>query len=88
LHSKPLIERVVPGISFQILKRGNDVLVDFNPYAGYRFTGRLTTGGGWVQRISFDHPSRATRVYGPRIFGECKLSMIIPAKVSQCSGAK
>jgi hypothetical protein len=74
MHGKPLIERVVPGISFQILKRGNDVLVDFNPYAGYRFTGRITAGAGWNQRISFDHPSRVTRVYGPRFFGDYKLS--------------
>jgi hypothetical protein len=74
MHGKPLIERIVPGISFQILKKGNDLLVDFNPYAGYRFTGRITAGAGWNQRISFDHPSRATRVYGPRIFGDYKLS--------------
>jgi hypothetical protein len=74
MHGKPLIERIVPGISFQILKRGHDVLVDFNPYAGYRFTGRITAGAGWNQRVAFDHPSRVTRVYGPRVFGEYKLS--------------
>jgi hypothetical protein len=74
MHGKPLIERIVPGIYFQILKRGNELLVDFNPYVGYRFTGRITAGPGWNQRVSFDYPhGRATRVYGPRVYAEYKL---------------
>lgn len=81
MHGKPFIERVVPGISFQILKKGRETLVDFNPYIGYRFTGRITAGPGWNQRISFDHPSRVTRIYGPRVFGEFKLAKGISPRV-------
>ena len=77
MHGKPLIERIVPGIAFQIQKKGSDLLIDFNPYAGYRFTGRITAGAGWNQRILFDNHRSTSRslasVYGPRIFGEYKL---------------
>ncbi|SHH15791.1 hypothetical protein SAMN04488109_2929 [Chryseolinea serpens] len=77
MHGKPWYERVLPGIAMQMQKKGEDLMVDFNPYAGYRFTGRITAGAGWNQRVAyntkrnyFDH---AARVYGPRVYGEFKL---------------
>ena len=52
-------------------------MVDFNPYAGYRFTGRITAGLGWNQRVPYNIDaakfSSDERIYGPRIFGEFKL---------------
>ena len=77
MKTKPLIERIVPGVNHQILRKGDDILVDFNPYAGYKFTGRITAGLGWNQRVAYNtdvrsfHPS--LRIYGPRAFGEFKL---------------
>ncbi|MBL0745092.1 hypothetical protein [Chryseolinea lacunae] len=77
MRGKPWYERVVPGIAMQIQKKGEDVMVDFNPYAGYRFTGRLTAGAGWNQRVAYNTERRyfdhASRIYGPRVFGEYKL---------------
>ena len=77
MKGKPLIERIVPGIAMQVQKKGDDFMADFNPYVGYRFTGRISAGLGWNQRgaYSFDQQkfnSRA-RIFGPRLFGEFKL---------------
>lgn len=76
MKGKPFIERIVPGVALQIHRR-NEWLVDFNPYAGYRLSGRLTTGAGWNQRIAYNTDSRsfasAYKIYGPRIFGEFKV---------------
>ncbi|HEY9046812.1 MAG TPA: hypothetical protein VIN08_12995 [Ohtaekwangia sp.] len=78
MRGKPLIERLLPGIALQIQKKGNDVLVDFNPYIGYRLTGRLTSGLGWNQRVGYntrrDAFSPGTRIFGPRIYSEFKLA--------------
>lgn len=52
MKEKPLIERIVPGIALQVQKKGDDLMVDFNAYAGYRFTGRITAGLGWNQRVA------------------------------------
>ena len=77
MRGKPLIERIVPGIGLQIQKKGDDLTVDFNPYAGYRFTGRITAGIGWNQRIAYNvdrtNFNPHARIYGPRTFGEFKL---------------
>ena len=77
MKDKPLIERLVPGIAIQIQKEGEDLLVDFNPYVGYRFMGRITGGLGWNQRVAYNTKqnyfnSKAT-IYGPRAFGEYNL---------------
>jgi hypothetical protein len=68
---------MVPGIGMQIQKKGDDLLVDFNPYVGYRFTGRITAGPGWNQRLAYNTDQRGfnreARIFGPRIFGEFKL---------------
>jgi hypothetical protein len=76
MHGKPLIERLVPGLSLQVQKR-NDWWFDFNPYVGYRFTGKITAGLGWNQRIAYDFNSgmfnKEAMVYGPRWYGEYRL---------------
>ncbi len=77
MKGKPLIERIIPGIAFQLQKKDDLLFVDFNPYLGYRFTGRLTTGLGWNQRVSYNlnHNSfdNESRIFGPRVYGEYKL---------------
>jgi len=76
MHGKPLIERIVPGITMQVLVK-NHLMIDFNPQAGYRFTGKLTAGLGWNERVGFRHYYQIThqdRIYGPRTFAEFKLS--------------
>ena len=77
MRDKPLIERIVPGLGIQFQKKGEDLLVDLNPYAGYRFTGRIKAGLGWNQRIAYDIDKRKfspdARIYGPRAFGEFRL---------------
>ena len=77
MKGKPRIERIVPGIGIQIQKKGEDLLVDFNPYAAYRFTGRISAGLGWNQRVSYNLDinefNPAAKIYGPRVFGEYKL---------------
>ncbi len=78
MHGKPLIERIVPGVAIQIQSKGENFLVDFNPYAGYRITGRIRGGLGWNQRIAYNTDrngfSPNARIFGPRAFGEFKLS--------------
>jgi hypothetical protein len=78
MHGKPLIERILPGFTFQVLKTDNRTSVDFNPWIGYRFNGRLTAGAGWNSRMRLDfrHAHFGSRhgVYGPRVFGQFKLS--------------
>jgi hypothetical protein len=76
MHGKPLRERLVPGLSIQIQKR-NDWWFDFNPYLGYRFTGRITAGLGWNHRIAFNFDKGEFNpdmyIYGPRTYGEFRI---------------
>ncbi|HRK55689.1 MAG TPA: hypothetical protein PK185_17370 [Cyclobacteriaceae bacterium] len=76
MHGKPLRERLVPGLSIQIQKR-NDWWFDFNPYLGYRFTGRITVGLGWNHRIAFNFDKGEFNpdmyIYGPRSYGEFRI---------------
>ena len=66
LHDTPFIERLVPGLTFQLLK-SQSVLLDVNVLALYRITPRLSSGAGWVERVAFDGKKQnSTRVYGPR----------------------
>ena len=66
LHDKPFVERLIPGINFQIFNRGH-FLLDVNVVAVYRITPRLSAGTGWVERLGFPNTSPSTdRVYGPR----------------------
>lgn len=76
MHGKPLRERLVPGLSIQIQKR-NDWWFDFNPYLGYRFSGRITAGLGWNHRIAFNFDKGEFNpdmyIYGPRAYGEFRI---------------
>lgn len=76
MHGKPLHERLVPGLSIQIQKR-NDWWFDFNPYLGYRFSGRITAGLGWNHRIAFNFDKGVFNpdmyIYGPRSYGEFRI---------------
>ena len=67
LKGKPLIERLVPGVTFQILK-SNYFLLDVNALLLYRITPRLSAGAGWNQRLPFDDLKikKEERIYGPR----------------------
>jgi hypothetical protein len=75
MKGKSFRERFVPGVAMQFL-RNNDLLLDINPYAGYRITGRLNAGLGWNQRIGFNIPDRrftsGSVIYGPRTFVEVR----------------
>jgi hypothetical protein len=77
MRGKPFIERIVPAFMVQIQMDGKDLLLDFNPYVGYRITGKLTAGPGWNQRIAYDTDDNQftskPRIYGPRVFGEYDL---------------
>jgi hypothetical protein len=78
MKGKPLIERIVPGLTFQLQKKNDDLLVDFNLYFGYRFTKRFTSGAGWNQRVGYNMDKNAwspeeARIYGPRLFSEYKI---------------
>lgn len=76
MRGKPVIERLLPQVVFQVNNRNDDILVDWAHYVGWRFTGRLTAGGGWNQRMGYstehNYFHNQKRVYGPRVFGEYK----------------
>ncbi len=75
MKGKPLIERLTPGITLQLQRKGN-VLVDYNPYIGYRFYERFSAGLGWNERFSIGkrvHLSLNDRIYGPRVFADFKI---------------
>lgn len=77
MKGRPLIERIVPGLQFQLFQKQGNFLTDINLYAGYLVNGRLTIGIGWNQRVAYnldrDKFNSAARVFGPRAFGEFKL---------------
>ena len=76
MKSKPFIERLIPGVAFQILYK-NDWSLDVGPYMGYWFNGRINAGLGWNQRFAFtgDYEfNKQARVYGPRAFGEFEIT--------------
>ena len=71
MKGKPLIERLVPGVTLQVQKMHN-VMVDVNPVLSYRFTGRINAGLGWNERFAFTKWNKLSlpdRIYGPRVFG-------------------
>lgn len=70
MKGKPFVERLVPGITFQIQSSGH-VLLDYSPSLGYRISGRLTAGMGWNERVGIGKRLRLTaadRIYGPRTY--------------------
>jgi hypothetical protein len=69
LKGKPFIERLVPGVSFQVQK-SQFLLVDVNPTLLYKIRPRLSAGAGWNERLPFDGwkiLGGTERVYGPRM---------------------
>lgn len=76
VKGKPLVERLIPGIGLQVQKE-NNLWADFNPYIGYKLTGRLAVGVGWNERIGINTKSRKyveeDRVYGIRSFIQFRL---------------
>jgi hypothetical protein len=75
LKGKPLKERLVPGLTLQIMSQ-KDVLLDVNPSIAYRISPRFKSGIGWVERITFDDwkPTMPERVFGVRNYIEFQLS--------------
>lgn len=73
LKGKPFIERLVPGVSFQI-QASNYFLLDVNPMLMYKFSHRFSAGAGWNERLPFEELSvkQDQRVYGPRAAFEFK----------------
>jgi hypothetical protein len=71
MKGKPFIERLIPGLYFQYQQK-NNLLFDFNPYAGYRLSGRFTSGLGWNQRFGYNRKfhewSPRNRIFGPRVY--------------------
>jgi len=68
LKGKPFIERLVPGITFQIQK-SQYFLLDVNPTLRYKIRPRISAGMGWNERLPFDGwkiQGGNERVYGPR----------------------
>jgi hypothetical protein len=103
MKGKPLIERIVPGITVQVQKMHN-LAIDFNPVVSYRFTGRINAGLGWNERFVFTKWNRLSlpdRIYGPRVFGSFafkkgfaakaeveKMNALIPASVLSTDGSR
>jgi hypothetical protein len=77
MRDKKFIERLLPGIALQVQGKTQNVLVDFNSYAGYRFTGKLTAGAGWNHRLAYNTKyngfTSVPRIYGPRMYAEYKI---------------
>ncbi|HTF19513.1 MAG TPA: hypothetical protein VK658_15655 [Chryseolinea sp.] len=78
VKEKSFYERVLPGVNFQVLKKGDDILLDVNPYIGYKVSRRFTAGAGWNQRMGYNWEQKSfnsnARIFGPRAFGEYNLT--------------
>ncbi|MBK8292541.1 MAG: hypothetical protein IPK96_17965 [Flammeovirgaceae bacterium] len=73
LKGKPFIERLIPGITFQILA-SDYFLLDVNPMLMYLITPRLSAGAGWNYRFAFEDVTvhKEEAIYGPRFAVEFK----------------
>lgn len=103
MKNKPLIERIVPGLTLQVQKSAH-VMIDFNPVVSYRFSGRINAGFGWNERFAFvkwNSLSHDERIYGPRVFGSFafkkgfaakaeveKMNALIPSSSSGSDGSR
>jgi hypothetical protein len=74
LKGKPLIERLVPGLTLQFMSQ-KDLLLDVTPSLAYRISPRFKSGIGWNERITFASwlPTITDRVYGFRNYTEFAL---------------
>ena len=75
LKGKPLIERLVPSIGYQVQKSGS-FLLDISPLLLYKITPRISAGAGWNHRLAIDHGQwqQNESIYGPRLALEVKLA--------------
>ncbi len=76
MKGRPFVTRLVPGLYLQY-QRKNLYLADFNPYVGYRISGRFTSGLGWNHRYAYDKKTRQFNsravIFGPRAYVDFKL---------------
>jgi len=75
MKGKPFRERLIPGISVQLLT-ANHASLDIAPSIGYKLSGRLRTGIAAYKRLSYFKQSRSIRtedVTGFRLYGELKI---------------
>ncbi len=88
MQGKPLLDRLLPGVSLQI-QSGTNFLLDVNPYVGYHLNGRWTIGLGWNERMAFNFSKsryfiEEEHIYGVRSF--FSISMDKPTCTSGRSG--
>jgi hypothetical protein len=73
MKEKPVVERLVPGLTLQFHSNQN-FLLDVNASAGFRFTEHITAGLGWNQRWAYSMDTKEfspeARIYGVRSYGE------------------
>jgi hypothetical protein len=72
MASKPLYERLVPGITLQVYNK--DVFtIDWGLQLGYKFSNRLIGGAGGVYRMNvsdkYESYVNSPGIYGYRLFG-------------------
>lgn len=82
MKGKPLIERLIPGVTIQTLK-WTYFSLDVSPVISYRFSGHINAGVGWNERFTFQKwnmLSAADRIYGPRVFGSYSFKKGFAAK--------
>jgi hypothetical protein len=84
LKNKPVIERLLPGFTFQFQNR-QSFWLDLNPYIGYKLTHKFWVGVGWNERMPFNFKlnkwDRANHIYGVRSFINFKLKENLYLKV-------
>jgi hypothetical protein len=66
------VERLVPGVTFQVQHSSDLYLVNINPSIRYQITSYWSIGSGWNERLIFgeDRFPRQSRLFGPRTFTE------------------
>ena len=70
MKDKPIIERIVPGINFQLFQLSNLTMTDLSPFAMYKFTSRLRVGPGATYRLQFNkkvQPVHTHDAFGYRV---------------------
>ncbi len=83
MKGKPFRERLLPGFNLQVQSSAN-LWLDFNPFIGYRWSSRWTTGIGWNERLSMNVKNQKfiprEHAYGPRSYIEFKVRENFHAK--------
>jgi hypothetical protein len=76
MRAKRLAERLLPALNVQ-QQFSSHQWFDFNPAIGYRWTGKITSGIGWTERVATNLKQRSfvkhDHAYGPRMYGEFRL---------------